>query len=136
MLNFSNLDTHIILVDDEQSELDAYGFLLQSMGVKNIIKVRDSRKLMMKMVVLPPSIVFLDLNMPHKSGQVVLQEIKEQHPYTPVIICTANSELETAVDCLKKGAVQQRFRGMSRKNFVCSSQLLCTSTSRWMRFMP
>ena len=38
MLNFSHLETHIILVDDEQNELDAYGFLLESMGVKHIVK--------------------------------------------------------------------------------------------------
>ena len=45
-------------------------------------------------------IMFLDLNMPHMTGQDVLRELKRLHPQVPVIIITANSEIETAVECL------------------------------------
>ena len=53
---------------------------------------------------LSSPVVFLDLNMPHKSGQEVLKEIKDKLPQVPVVICTANSEIETAVECLRMGA--------------------------------
>jgi len=104
MLNFSTAKTNIILVDDEQSELDAYSFLLQSMGVKNITAVKDSRKLTPIIEQFHSSILFLDLNMPHKSGKEVLVEVREKYPHIPVIICTANSDIEMAVECLKLGA--------------------------------
>ncbi|WP_020675034.1 sigma-54-dependent transcriptional regulator [Geopsychrobacter electrodiphilus] len=104
MLNFSNQNPHIVLVDDESSELEAYRFLLNSMGVQQITTVQDSRQVLAKLVDIVAPIVFLDLNMPHLSGQQVLQRIKEQLPQVPVIICTANSEIETAVECLKLGA--------------------------------
>ena len=104
MLNFSDVRTHVILVDDEQSELDAYSFLLQSMGIKHITTVSDSRKLLAVLEDRHPSIVFLDLNMPHKPGKAVLAELRETYPQTPVIICTANSDIEMAVECLKLGA--------------------------------
>lgn len=104
MLNFSSVNTNIILVDDEQSELDAYSFLLMSMGLKRITTVKDSRDMMSVMEQHHPAIVFLDLNMPHKSGKEVLVELRETHPHTPVIICTANSDIEMAVECLKLGA--------------------------------
>lgn len=104
MLNFSQVDTPVILVDDDQSELDAYGFLLQSMGVKNIIPIADSRKLLPVMDKFHTSVLFLDLNMPHKPGKQVLVEVREKYPHTPIIICTANSDIEMAVECLKLGA--------------------------------
>ncbi len=104
MLNFSGVRTHVILVDDEQSELEAYSFLLESMGIKNITAVSDSRNLLAVLEDRHPSIVFLDLNMPHKPGKAVLAELRETYPQTPVIICTANSDIEMAVECLKLGA--------------------------------
>ena len=104
MLNFSGVRTHVILVDDEQSELEAYSFLLESMGIKNITSVSDSRNLLGVLEDCHPSIVFLDLNMPHKPGNAVLAELRETYPQTPVIICTANSDIEMAVECLKLGA--------------------------------
>lgn len=104
MLNFSGVRTHVILVDDEQAELEAYSFLLESMGIKNITRVSDSRNLLAVLEDRHPSIVFLDLNMPHKPGKVVLAELRGTYPQTPVIICTANSDIEMAVECLKLGA--------------------------------
>ena len=104
MYNFSGVNTNIILVDDEPSELDAYSFLLRTMGLKRITAVQDSRDLMGVMEEHHPAIVFLDLNMPHKPGKEVLKELRETHPHTPVIICTANSDVEMAVECLKLGA--------------------------------
>jgi DNA-binding NtrC family response regulator len=104
MYNFSGVNTNIILVDDEQAELEAYSFLLQTMGLKRLTTVKDSRDLMPVMEEHHPAIVFLDLNMPHKSGKQVLMELRETHPHTPVIICTANSDIEMAVECLKLGA--------------------------------
>lgn len=45
MINFSHSTVPVVLVDDERSELDAYGFLLTSMGVNQVVQVRDSRRL-------------------------------------------------------------------------------------------
>ncbi|QAR33478.1 sigma-54-dependent Fis family transcriptional regulator [Geovibrio thiophilus] len=104
MIDFNNYGSSILLVDDEKDELEAYSFLLQSMGIKNITALEDSREVMSVLRTMPSPVVFLDLNMPHKSGQEVLREIKEQMPHVPVIICTANSEIEVAVECLKLGA--------------------------------
>jgi len=104
MLNFKVQNPHIVLVDDETAELEAYRFLLNSMGVQRITMVQDSREVLDKLADIPAPIVFLDLNMPHLSGQQVLQGIKQKLPQVPVIICTANSEIETAVECLKLGA--------------------------------
>ena len=117
MINFSHTEADIIIVDDEQSELDAYSFLLQAMGVKHIKTVKDSTMIMEVMAVSSNAIVFLDLNMPHKSGEEVLSEIKEVYPHVPVIICTANSDIAMAVKCLKLGAHDYLVKPINMNSF-------------------
>ncbi len=117
MFNFSDIETTIIFIDDEKSELEAYSFLLQTLGIKDIITISDSRQVMSIIEETYSPIVFLDLTMPHKTGQEVLEEIKEKHPHIPVIICTANSEIETAVECLRLGAHDYLVKPISMKTF-------------------
>lgn len=104
MLDLGRYNPHIVLVDDEQAELDAYSFLLESMGVEKVTTISDSRQALDALRQISAPIVFLDLNMPHMSGQDVLRKIKQERPQVPVIILTANSEIESAVECLKLGA--------------------------------
>lgn len=94
----------ILLVDDEQAELEAYSLLLTSMGFRNVRTVSDSRLVLATLENMQSPVVFLDLNMPHMTGQEVLRQLKMKKPQIPVIIITADSEIETAVECLRLGA--------------------------------
>src|SRR5271170_2273383 len=44
-----------------------------------------------------PQVLVSDIRMPGESGIVLLNKIKERHPQIPVIIMTAYSDLESAV---------------------------------------
>ena len=118
MLDLGCRDPDILLIDDEQSELEAYGFLLRTMGVKKIHTLQDSTRVLSYMQKLKSPVVFLDLNMPVKSGEEVLRELKEHWPQVPVIICTANSEIETAIRCLKLGAHDYLVKPISMDSFA------------------
>ena len=50
------------------------------------------------------SAVLLDLSMPHVTGRDLLPRIVQEHPEVPVIVVTANAELDTAVQCMRDGA--------------------------------
>jgi response regulator RpfG family c-di-GMP phosphodiesterase len=50
------------------------------------------------------SLVLMDIRMPGKSGDTYLPEILSEYPDTAVIMCTAVSEAETAIECMKRGA--------------------------------
>lgn len=117
IMNLDKKNVHIVLVDDEQAELDAYRFLLQSMGIERITAINDSRRVLPALETIASPIVFLDLNMPHLSGQEVLATIRENRPQVPVIVCTANSEVETAVECLKLGAHDYLVKPISFNTF-------------------
>lgn len=51
------------------------------------------------------SLVFLDITMPEICGIRALEEIRKDFPGLPVVMFTGVSDLNTAVDCMKKGAV-------------------------------
>jgi DNA-binding NtrC family response regulator len=117
MITSEMKNCHILLVDDEQSELDAYSLLLNSMGMKNVVTLSDSRIVPQALAGMQSPVVFLDLNMPHMTGQDILRQMKVDHPQVPVIIITANSEIETAVECLRLGAHDYLVKPIDLKMF-------------------
>ncbi len=51
-----------------------------------------------------PDLTILDLNMPVKDGEQVLEEVRALDADLPVLILTARQEVETRVRCLDRGA--------------------------------
>ncbi len=51
-----------------------------------------------------PDLTILDLNMPVKDGEQVLEEIRSLNADLPVLVLTARQEVETRVRCLDHGA--------------------------------
>jgi len=95
----------IMLVDDEPAWLDALSMSLErGAGITNVIHCQDSRQVMPLLEQGNTGLVVLDLNMPHLSGQELLQQITEQHPEIAVIILTGMNQLELAIDCMRRGA--------------------------------
>jgi putative nucleotidyltransferase with HDIG domain len=52
----------------------------------------------------PIALVILDIKMPGKSGIELLPEIKSAYPDTAVIMATAVTDVNSAIQCLKQGA--------------------------------
>ncbi len=53
-----------------------------------------------------PQVLVSDIRMPGDSGLTLLNEVKERHPDIPVIIMTAYSDLESAVQSFQGGAYE------------------------------
>lgn len=74
--------------------------------VENGIQVMDHLK-KLKLNNQPyPTLIILDLNMPHKNGKEVLKEIKEDETYKkiPVIVFTTSSNEMVIDKCYEDGA--------------------------------
>lgn len=52
----------------------------------------------------PPDLVILDLNLPIKDGEQVLDEVRAINPSLPVLVLTGREDLETRIRCLDAGA--------------------------------
>jgi DNA-binding NtrC family response regulator len=79
-------------------------FTLSSEGINNIVQCQDSRQVTALLSKQDFSAILLDMSMPHLSGWELLPMIVRDHPDIPMIIVTALNEVETAVECMKRGA--------------------------------
>jgi DNA-binding NtrC family response regulator len=99
-----NPQNPILVIDDEESILLSIDTILQLAGMNNVITCADSRKAMALVEQCTPSVVLLDLNMPHVNGEAIIEELTAFHPRVPIIVITGRIDAETAVDCMKSGA--------------------------------
>ena len=95
----------ILVVDDEieilrfiEKALLKYNYFVkvtnEPLEVENILKIINF------------DLILLDLKMPGMDGLKLLEIIKENYPKIEVIIMTANVTIETALECLRKGAIE------------------------------
>ena len=95
----------VMLVDDEAQALTSFEVTLRSAGVNHIMTCGDSREVMTVLGRQEIEIMLLDLWMPHVSGEELLRQIAAEYPDVPVVIVTGADAVETAVKCMKQGAL-------------------------------
>ncbi len=95
----------ILLVDDEEDWLGSLALTLESSAaVSNLVTCSDSRKVMDILETADIGLILLDLTMPHISGEELLKMISEQHPQITTIVISGLNQIETAVQCMRRGA--------------------------------
>jgi DNA-binding NtrC family response regulator len=93
----------ILVVDDEELVVWAFKENLTKHGYE-IDTAFSGKEALKKFKRISPDLVLLDMRLPDISGLEILKEIKETSPNTLVIIITAYSEIENAVQAVKLGA--------------------------------
>ena len=94
---------NIWVVDDDESIRWVLERGLSENGIE--VETFDSaNKVIKKLETENPSLILTDIKMPGKSGIDLLEEVKELRPEIPIIIMTAHSDLESAVESYEHGA--------------------------------
>jgi len=94
---------NIWVVDDDESIRWVLERGLSENGIQ--VETFDSaNKVIKKLETENPSLILTDIKMPGKSGIDLLDEVKELRPEIPIIIMTAHSDLESAVESYEHGA--------------------------------
>jgi DNA-binding NtrC family response regulator len=94
----------LLIVDDEQIILDSLFRMLAANGISNVATCQDAREAVNRVRAENPSLVLMDLNMPHLPGEKLLAALQEEAPHIPVIVVTVADEVDTAVRCMQAGA--------------------------------
>jgi len=110
----------VLLVDDETHILNTAMFCLQSSGIKEVMTLSDSRDVMPLLATDAIAVIVLDLNMPHLTGIELLPQIVQSQPHIPVILVTANDDIETVVDCMTAGAFDYLVKPVSSNRLITS----------------
>jgi len=110
----------VMLVDDEAQALTSFEVTLRSAGVNHIMTCGDSREVMSVLARQEIEIMLLDLWMPHVSGEELLRQIAAEYPDVPVVIVTGADDVETAVKCMKQGALDYIVKPVEKSRLVSS----------------
>ena len=110
----------IILVDDETQILFSCATILRRAGLQNLHTIDDGRTLFPFLAEHLPALIVLDLTMPNISGLELLDRMITDYPQVPVIVMTATTDLNTAVECMKKGAFDYLVKPVEQSRYLSS----------------
>ena len=94
----------ILIVDDELNMRLVLSAMLKKEGFE-ITAAADGAEAIQILQAKPVSVVITDLKMPNIDGMELLEHITQKYPKIPVIMITAHGTVATAVEALKKGAL-------------------------------
>lgn len=92
------------VVDDDAQMRRAIWLMLDAAGYAPRVFV-DGEDLLAELDHLPPAPLLLDICMPGLNGFELMMRVRRRAPAVPVIMVTANGDIQTAVRAMKDGAV-------------------------------
>ena len=107
----------VLLIDDDASLRRVTEYSLHSAGFQ-VLSAVDGKQGLASFQADHPQVVITDIQMPGVSGYEVLQQIKAARPETVVIVITAYSSVEKAVEAMKQGAYDYLAKPFSRDELV------------------
>src|SRR5262245_37465897 len=93
----------ILVVDDDPAMRASIKVLLQNWGFE-ALEASDASEATDIAQKQEPDIVISDVVMPEISGLELLRTLKAGDPHRPVLLITAQSSIDTAVEAMKRGA--------------------------------
>jgi DNA-binding response OmpR family regulator len=99
-----NPSGHILIIDDEASLRQTLARILQRDGYE-VTSVASGTEGISLISQHPFDLVYLDIRMPDMNGLDALKTIHAGQPDLPVILFTAQPDLHSAVEALRRGAI-------------------------------
>lgn len=100
-------ESKILIVDDKPANVLLLEQLLEEEGYENVISTTDSREVVSLYVTEKVDMILLDIRMPYMDGLEVMAALKEvvgPHDYLPILVLTAQTDMETRQNALSMGA--------------------------------
>ncbi|MCB1144311.1 MAG: response regulator [Leptospiraceae bacterium] len=96
---------NVLIVDDSEDNRDILEALIQAMG-HNTIPAENGLEALDVLKLKDIHLILLDINMPIMDGYETIVQIRkiEKHKQTPILMVSANDEVESIVRCLHLGA--------------------------------
>ena len=112
-----NSNGHILIVDDEASLRQTLARILQraEYEVTTTANGNEALKLLSQHAF---DLVYLDIRMPDISGLEVLKMIHARYPELPVILFTAQPDLNSAVEAVRSGAIDYLLKPLKPQTII------------------
>ncbi len=93
----------VFVVDDDSHLRTLIGSWVEAAGFRSV-ELDSGEACLAALPVETPAAVLLDLSMPGMGGAATLDRIRSHHRHLPVIVLTANKDVDTVVDLMRRGA--------------------------------
>jgi putative two-component system response regulator len=97
----------ILIIDDQEANVRLLEGMLRGAGYVDLKSTTDAREVVREFNGFRPDLLLLDLQMPHRDGFAVMEELKALIPprsYLPILVLTADINVEAKQRALASGA--------------------------------
>ena len=112
-----NIAGHILIIDDEASLRQTTARILQRAGFEVTTATNGPEGLAL-LDRHPFDLIYLDIRMPGMNGLDVLKTIHDKFPELPVILFTAQPDLNSAVEALRRGATDYLLKPLKPQTVI------------------
>jgi len=94
----------VLVADDEYHVRAVLRVIVEGLPGTVVGEVDNGKDVLEKYSETLPDILLLDINMPFKSGDIVVEELIENHPDARIVILTGVADNQTVEKCIEAGA--------------------------------
>jgi two-component system, OmpR family, response regulator RegX3 len=125
-------ESHILIVDDEASLRQTLARILQRAGF-DVTTTATGGEALSLLSQQEFDMVYLDIRMPDMSGLEVLKTIHTKFPELPVILFTAQPDLNSAVEALRNGATDYLLKPLKPQTIIDRTKSVLTHKEKERR---
>jgi two-component system response regulator HydG len=119
------LNGHILIIDDEASLRQTLTRILQRAGLQ-VTSAASGQEGLDYLTKLPFDLVYLDIRMPDMDGMEVLKIMHAAFPELPVVLFTAQPDLSSALEALRRGATDYLLKPLQPNDIVERTRAILT----------
>jgi DNA-binding response OmpR family regulator len=123
---------HILIIDDEASLRQTLARILQRDGYE-VTSVASGLEGLSLITQHPFDLVYLDIRMPDMNGLDVLKTIHAQLPELSVILFTAQPDLHSAVEALRRGAIDYLMKPLKPETVLARTRTILSEQQKKKR---
>jgi DNA-binding response OmpR family regulator len=122
----------ILVIDDEPTLRQSFTRILQKAG-HDVTTAANGKDGLALVAEHPYDMVYLDIRMPDMNGLDVLKSIHEKFPELPVILFTAQPDLNSALDALRHGAKDYLLKPLKPQIMIERTELMLVNQQKERR---
>lgn len=123
---------HILIIDDEASLRQTLARILQRAGFE-VTTAANGKEGLTLVNDHPFDLLYLDIRMPDVSGLELLKTIHAKFPELPVILFTAQPDLNSAVEALRRGATDYLLKPLKPQAVIDRTQAILANKQKERR---
>ena len=127
-----NSGGHILIIDDEASLRQTMARILQRSGYE-VTTASNGKEGLALVSEHPFDLLYLDIRMPDINGLELLKTIHTKFPDLPIILFTAQPDLNSAVEALRRGATDYLLKPLKPQTVIDRTQMILVDKQKERR---